>query len=137
MSLKERIKRHEGKRYKPYEDSVGVLTVGYGRNLRDVPFSENEIELMFENDFRNAQNGAESFIAYQQMNELRRGVLIEMVFQMGVAGVNKFRKFLAASYDRDWTRAADEMLNSKWAKQTPERAKELAKLFMRGTYERS
>ena len=136
MSLKERIKRHEGKRYKPYEDSVGVLTVGYGRNLRDVPFSENEIELMFNNDYRRALGGAESFAAFQQMNEARRGVLIEMVFQMGVAGVNKFRKFLAASLDRDWARAADEMLDSKWAKQTPARAKELAKVFMRGTHER-
>ena len=136
MSLKERIKRHEGKRYQPYEDSEGILTVGYGRNLRDVPFSANEIELMFDNDFLRASLGAESFDAYQQMNEIRRGVLTEMVFQMGVNGVSKFKKFLAASFAHDWTRAADEMLDSRWAKQTPERARELAKLFMRGTYER-
>ena len=136
MSLKERIKRHEGKRYQPYEDSEGILTVGYGRNLRDVRFSENEIELMFENDFRRAQGGAQSFAAYQQMNEIRRGVLTEMVFQMGVNGVSKFKKFLAAAFAHDWARAADEMLDSRWAKQTPERARELAKLFMRGTHER-
>jgi lysozyme len=136
MSLKDRIKRHEGCRTEPYKDSEGILTVGYGRNLRDVPFSMSEIDLMFENDFARAKQGAETFVAYQELNEIRRGVLIEMVFQMGIHGVSKFKRFLAACVAHDWTRAADEMLDSKWAKQTPERARELARLFLRGVSER-
>ena len=136
MSLKSRIKQHEGKRHTPYKDSEGISTVGYGRNLEAVPFSEDEIELMFENDFNRAKAGAEAFVAYQGMNEIRQGVLIEMVFQMGVNGVGKFKNFLLAAQDHDWTRAAEEMLDSKWAKQTPERAKELARLFLRGVSER-
>jgi len=136
MSLEERIKKHEGLRLTPYEDSEGILTVGYGRNLEAVPFSQDEVDLMFTNDFRRARQGAESFTAYTQLNETRRGVLIEMVFQMGVSGVSKFKRFLDAAYNRDWARAADEMLDSKWAKQTPERAKELARIFLRGCYER-
>lgn len=136
MSLESRIKNHEGLRLTPYKDSEGILTVGYGRNLEAVPFSQDEVDLMFKNDLRRARDGAESFVAYTQLNEIRKGVLIEMVFQMGVAGVSKFKKFLDAAYNRDWARAADEMLDSKWAKQTPERAKELAKLFLRGCHER-
>lgn len=136
MSLKDRIKRHEGKRFEPYEDSEGILTVGYGRNLRDVPFSQDEIDLMFDNDFLKARQGAETFIAYKEMNEIRQGVLIEMIFQMGIRGVSRFRKFLQAALLHDWARAADEMLDSKWHKQTPERAEELARLFLRGVSER-
>jgi len=127
MSLKDRIKRHEGKRFEPYEDSEGILTVGYGRNLRDVPFSQDEIDLMFDNDFLRARHGAES---------IRRGILIEMIFQMGIKGVSRFKKFLQAALLHDWARAADEMLDSKWHKQTPERAEELARLFLRGVSER-
>ena len=136
MSLKERIKKHEGKRFEPYEDSLGILTVGYGRNLKDVPFSQDEIDLMFDNDFKRASDGAESLEPYYFLDEIRRGVLIEMVFQMGVQGVSRFKKFLRAACDGDYARAAEEMLDSKWAKQTPERARELAKTFLRGVSER-
>ena len=136
MSLKERIKQHEGYVTKPYYDSEGVLTVGYGRNLEAVPFSDDELDLMFENDFARARNGAELFRGYHDLNEIRKGVVIEMVFQMGFNGVEKFKKFWLAIQDHDWARAAEEMLDSKWATQTPERAKELARLFLRGVSER-
>ena len=108
MSLRERIKTHEGRRFEPYEDSLGVLTVGYGRNLRDVPFSQDEIDLMFENDLNRARDGALSIPAYHEMNELRRGVLIEMVFQMGASGVSNFKNFLSACMHHDWARAAED-----------------------------
>lgn len=132
MTLKERIKQHEGKRNTPYKDSEGILTVGYGRNLRDVPFSDDEIDLMFENDFRAAVDRAESFFVYPALNEARRGVLIEMIFQMGAKGVSKFVKFLDAAAEGDWQKAHDELLDSLWAKQTPERAEKLAKIFLKG-----
>ena len=136
MSVKERIKKHEGCRYEPYEDSVGVLTVGYGRNLRDIPFSQDEIELMFENDYKRALDGAESLPPYFHLDETRRGVLIEMVFQLGLQGVRGFKKFLLAAAQGEYVWAAEEMLDSKWARQTPERAKELAKTFVKGYHER-
>ena len=132
MSLKDRIKQHEGKRHKPYKDSEGILTVGYGRNLEAVPFSDDEIDLMFENDFRRAVDRAESFFVYHALNEARKGVLVEMIFQMGAKGVSKFVKFLDAAAEGDWQKAHDEMLDSKWARQTPVRAKELAKIFLNG-----
>jgi len=132
MTLKERIKRHEGYRLTPYKDSEGILTVGYGRNLIAVPFSEDELDLMFENDFRRAQGGAESFLVYEYLNDPRRGVIVEMVFQMGVMGVGAFVRFLDAALDRDWQKAHDEMLDSKWFRQTPSRAKELAEIFLNG-----
>ena len=136
MSLRSRIKKHEGYITVPYYDSEGVLTAGIGRNLEAVPFSDDEIELMFTNDLSRARAGAKSFECYRLLNPLRQGILVEMVFQMGVTGVSKFKKFLGAANNHDWTTAAEEMLDSKWAKQTPERAKTLAKLFLRGVSER-
>ena len=138
MRLRERIKKHEGFSTVPYYDTADPprLTVGYGRNMSDVPFSEDEIELMFSNDLRRARGNAMKFECYADLDPMRQGVLTEMVFQMGFAGVSKFKKFLAAANNHDWATAAEEMLDSKWAKQTPERAKSLAKLFLRGVSER-
>ena len=130
--LSDRIKRHEGKRNKMYLDSEGIPTVGYGRNLRDVAFSDRELDVMFESDLSRARIGAQSLRVYQSLNETRRGVLIEMVFQMGKKGVSKFKKFLTAAMLGRWLEAHDEMLDSKWAKQTPTRAKRLARIFQDG-----
>ena len=136
MSVKDRIKKHEGLRLKPYRCTADKLTIGYGRNLDDLGITGEEADLLFENDFLRAKAGAEQFDAYERMDDIRRGVLIEMVFQMGVNGVSKFKRFLNAAQLEDWPRAAEEMLDSKWAKQTPERAQELARLMLRGVSER-
>jgi len=131
-TLTQRIGRHEGRRHKSYKDSVGKLTAGIGRNLEDVAFTDEEIDLMFENDLARAKRGAETFYLYEMVNDIRREVLIEMVFQMGLKGVGKFKKFFRAAQARNWEAAHKEMLDSKWAKQTPARALELALIFRIG-----
>ena len=132
MSVKDRIKRHEGKRNKPYKCSEGYLTIGYGRNLETVGLSDAEIDYLFAADYQRAVELAKSFVVYETLNDVRRGVLVEMIFQMGRTGVAKFKKFLARSSEEDYEAAAVEMLQSKWAKQTPRRAKELSELFRNG-----
>ena len=132
ITVKERIKRHEGKRNRPYRDSEGILTVGYGRNLEAVPFTDHELDVMFDTDFERAELAARSFPQYMLLSPVRRGVLVEMCFQMGYGGVKKFRRFLDAIDRSKWNSAADEMLDSKWAEQTPGRAKELARIFKDG-----
>jgi len=130
MTLRERIRRHEGCVAKPYQDSLGIWTVGVGRNLEAAEFSQDEIDLMFENDLERATHGADMLCPY--LEGVRREVLIEMVFQLGVGGVSRFKKFLAAASSHQWEIAADEMLNSRWHEQTPERAEELAELMRTG-----
>ena len=132
MSVKDRIKRHEGKRNKPYKCSEGYLTIGYGRNLETVGLSDAEIDYLFAADYQRAVELAKSFVVYETLNDVRRGVLVEMIFQMGRAGVAKFKNFLAAALRKDWDEAAAQMLDSKWASQTPRRAKELSELFRNG-----
>ena len=132
-TLAQRITRHEGKRHKAYRDTVGKLTAGIGRNLEDVAFTDEEIDLMFKNDLARAKRGAETFYLYEMVNDIRREVIIEMVFQMGLAGVSKFKKFFRAAQARDWEAAHKEMLDSKWHNEdSPARALELALIFRIG-----
>ena len=131
-SVSDRIKRHEGCRLSPYKDSEGIWTVGYGRNLESVPFTQAEVDFMFLTDLNRARKAAETFPEYAALDNVRAGVVVEMIFQMGRAGVSRFKRFWAATGAQDWNRAADEMLDSKWAKQTPERAQELAEIFRNG-----
>jgi len=134
--LTDRIKRHETPggipTLEPYQDSLGIWTVGYGRNCQHTSFSRAECELMFEFDFIRAKQGAENFAFYDHLNPARRGVLIEMLFQMGPRGVGRFIKFGTACMEMKWDVAAAEMLDSKWYSQTPKRALLLSEIFARG-----
>jgi len=132
-TLEQRIERHEGRKRKSYKDTVGKLTAGIGRNLEDVAFTDEEINLMFKNDLARAKRGAETFYIYEMLNDIRREVLVELVFQMGLRGVGKFKRFLRAAQARDWEAAHAELLDSKWArKDSPARALELALIFRIG-----
>jgi lysozyme len=128
QKVRRRIRGHEGYRQFPYKDTVDVLTIGIGRNLEAKGLNPDEIELMFDNDFRDAEQAAASLDCWPGLNEVRRGVLVEMVFQMGLGGVLTFENFLSAAEDGDYEEAADEMLDSKWARQTPNRARRLLTL---------
>lgn len=136
MTVRDRIKRHEAPGgipvLEPYQDSLGIWTVGYGRNLQDTTFTRAECDLMFETDYRRAEQGAENFHFYEFLNDVRKGVVIEMVYQMGPTRVGKFVKFRTACMQRKWKEAAKEMLDSRWHEQTPERAEELAAIFEAG-----
>jgi lysozyme len=132
-TLAQRIERHEGRRNKSYKDSKGILTAGIGRNLEDVAFTDEEVDLMFKNDLARAREAAETFFVYQHLTDVRREVLIEMIFQMGIGGVGKFKRFLRAAQARDWEGARNEMLDSKWYREdSPGRALELANIFGSG-----
>lgn len=141
MRTKARIEEHEGRRNRPYRCSEGYLTVGVGRNLDKVPFSDAVIDLMFKEDYTSAEKEARRSPAFEFLNEVRRGVLIEMCFQMGGEpfdgdGFRDFKRFLGACVREDWETASAEMLDSKWARaQTPKRAKRLAAIFLTGEYD--
>ena len=133
---KDRIREHEGCSRHPYRCTEGFLTIGVGRNLDSVPLSDDEVNLLFDNDYWRAYKGAETLHGFERLNEVRQGVLVEMVFQLGLHGVRKFRKFIDAYMAEDWQAAHDEMLDSLWARQTPTRALRLAQIFLTGEYDR-
>lgn len=121
--LRQLLIEEEGWRNKAYADSLGVLTIGVGRNLVDKGLSDQEIGVLLTNDMREAESQAAFLAGWQALNEVQKAVLCSMVFQLGIAGVKGFKGMLAALAAGDIKTAAAEGLDSLWARQTPERAK--------------
>lgn len=129
------IKKHEGFRAKPYQDSVDKTTIGWGRNLSDDGISVEEASLLLENDIFAHTLDAQKIPVFVKLDPVRQDVLISMVFNMGLPRVLWFKKMLAALEAGDWDEAAAEMLSSRWSSQVGNRALELAKMIKTGAYE--
>ncbi len=120
----------EDKRPFPYRCSSDKLTIGIGRNLDDVGLSADEIEYLYKNDEQRAIKGASSLVdEFEWLSDDRKIALVNMVFQMGTEGVSRFKKMVAAINAGNFHEAANEMLDSKWAKQTPRRANEMSDII--------
>lgn len=133
VDLVSTIKSDEGLRLMPYKCSEGFLTIGYGRNIEQNGIREDEAEYMLVNDIKTAEESAKSLVnSFEGLSDARKIVLVSMVFQMGYTGVSKFKNMIAAINKKDFGRAASEMLNSRWANQTPARAKRLSEKMMKG-----
>lgn len=127
------LKRDEGEKLKPYIDSVGKWTIGYGRNLTDVGISKAEAEFLLMNDIQAAeQNLARATPIFARMDSMRRRVLLNMAFNVGVSTLMSFHKMWDALAIEDYYTAADEMERSKWAKQVGARAARLAQQMRSG-----
>lgn len=134
MNLINSIRQHEGWRDKAYQDSEGIWTVGYGRNLQELVISRPLGEEWLNEDIEEAVRGASRFPEYNLLEGARRDVFIEMVFNMGPSRVAGFRNMLRAIREGDWEEAAIQMLDSKWARQVGVRAQRLAKQMESGDY---
>ena len=136
QDIKDRIKKHEGYSNCVYEDTLGKRTVGYGHLCVEDHWQDNVVytleegEEVFEDDFEKAFTQAKQITKGLDLPVTAMGVIIEMIFQLGIGGVSKFKKMWAALEKLDYVTASDEMLNSKWHReQTPGRAEELAAIM--------
>lgn len=125
-ALVEQIAKHEGLRTKPYLDTVGVWTVGYGHNL-NVPISQKAAKQILVDDIQDAINDCiHAFPWFMELNQDRQYAVIDMAFNLGINRLRGFRNFLLAMELGDYDTAANHMLDSLWAKQVKGRALELA-----------
>lgn len=130
QKLKGLLLQHESYRQFPYTDTTGHLTIGIGRNLIDRGISTSEAFYLLDDDiiyFTNKLNHYLSFFSH--LSENRQIVLIDMCFNLGVQGFLGFREMTSALEAHDYERAANEMLESKWAQQVGERATQLATIM--------
>lgn len=138
-SLEEQLTRDEGVRYSAYVDSLGYTTIGCGRLIdarRGGRLSADEVNYLLRNDIsRVRQQVADRLPWVAQLDEIRRAVLHNMAFQLGVNGLCNFVRTLALVKAGDYAGAASEMLNSAWAKQTPERAQRLSQQMLLGVWQ--
>lgn len=134
MRLEDLLIHHEGLKLKPYLDSVGKLTVGIGRNLKDRGITYEEALVLLDNDILRIRKEVTRFPWFQRLNTARQDVVLCMIFNLGLEGFKRFRKTIAAIKDKDWDRAATEMLDSVWAGQVGNRAIELAEMMKTGIH---
>ncbi len=145
-----RLKFHEGMVLRPYRCPAGKLTIGIGRNIEDNPFTaeekkaigdwkhgitENAAYMLLRNDIKRCIAELKQNIDFFPALDIERQyALVDMCFQMGIGGLKKFKNMLKWMKLKQWKAAADECLNSAYAKQTPERAKRIARVIREGLW---
>lgn len=127
------LRRDEGIRLKPYRCTAGRLSIGVGRNLDDVGISPAEAETLLANDIARAAAGLDGALPWwRDLSAGRRRALVNMAFNLGLPGLLNFRGMLGALRAGDFGRAADEALDSLWARQVGARAGRVAALLREG-----
>ena len=128
------VKKHEGYRNKVYLDTLNKRTVGVGHLCvedfweDDKEYEEKFLMTILEHDLQSAIKSAEELCEGYNISDDAKIIIIEMIFQLGKSGVSKFRNMWKALAEDppSYHVASIEMLDSRWAKQTPNRAKEMS-----------
>lgn len=139
MNLATQLEREEGRRRSAYTDSLGFLTVGVGRLIdarKGGGLSDAEIDFLLANDIRaKTREVAAALPWFDRLNDARQAALVGMAFQLGTAGLLGFKQSLAAIRDEHYALAETLLLQSAWAKQTPERAHRMARQVATGEWQ--
>ena len=139
MDTYEQLKRDEGEVLHAYKDSLGFLTIGIGILIdkrKDGALRPEESEFIFRNRLRLLDAELVSKLPWiTKLDPARKGVLINMAFQMGVTGLLGFKSTLALVQSGKYREAAAGMLQSKWASQTPARAQRLSNQMATGEWQ--
>jgi lysozyme len=126
------LRRDEGTRSIAYQDTRGHWTVGIGHNL-ETPLPAAVIDLLFQYDVLAATEAAILVTpTWAQLTPVRQGVLVNMAFNLGQAGLAAFKMMFRALAQGDYAGAAREMLDSTWATQVGDRATRLARQMATG-----
>ena len=152
--LLDKLIEHEGMVLTVYQDSLGIDTIGIGRNLEDRGISKEEfdhmdipnMDVIYEHGINEAdarylakndvQIVEEELLAAHpcvaELDAVRQLVLVDMAFNMGVPRLRKFKKMWAAVHEKNFPIAAKEMLDSRWANQVKSRSVKLANMMHTG-----
>jgi lysozyme len=137
-NLTEMLRRHEGCETHAYSCTANRLTIGCGRNIDPaggLGLSEDEIIYLLENDITRCVKELEGFPWFPELVGARRDAMIDICFNLGISRLKLFKLALAAMGNHDYNTAAAEFINSKWSKQTGNRAIEVALMIKTGNYQ--
>ena len=156
QDLIDQLIKHEGLKLQVYKDTLGIDTIGVGRNLEDRGIATAELKFMgltmkqvynqgitrahaiymLKNDIEDMEiELAEKHPIVEELSAERQMVLVNMAFNLGVPRLSMFEKMWAAIENADYEKAAEEMLDSRWARQVGYRATELADQMRKDKYE--
>ena len=127
IDLEKEIKEHEGYRSTVYRCTEGYETIGYGFAIKDLYLTEEVCDIILKQKIAELELRIhQKFDWYKNSPKEVKNVVLNMCYQMGVRGFSKFKKTIYYLETEQYTEAADEMLDSRWAKQTPARAHDLS-----------
>ncbi len=138
--LNRQLRGDEGTQPCVYQDSLGFATIGVGRLVDKrkpgAGLRPDEITFLLNNDIDDRIDQLTRRISwFQELDPVRQGVLLNMSFQLGVEGLLGFKNTLELVRTGQYEKAAENMLLSKWAEQTPNRAKRLATQMKTGVWQ--
>ncbi len=137
--ITKQLRRDEGVEKSAYQDSLGYWTIGVGRLIdkrKGGRLRDNEIDFLLSNDIDEVEEALEARISfYKGLDEARRGVLLNMAFNLGIDGLLAFKNTLSLVGAGKYKEASVEMLKSKWASQVGDRAKRLSKQMETGQWQ--
>lgn len=131
-ALRQQLMDHEGERLRVYRDSVGILTIGVGRNLETIGISEAESRILLDNDITRCLDEAAHFPWFAGLDEVRQRAVLDLLFNLGFSRLLGFRRTLdylaAGKYDS----AAYALEQSRWYQQVGRRAKRIVAMVRTG-----
>ena len=131
--LIDQLRLHEGVEKTVYDDSEGIPTIGVGRNLRDRGLSDDEIDYLLSNDIDIVVRELDNVMPWwKDLDEVRQRVLCDLVFNLGMPRFSGFKKSISYMKQQMWDQAANELLDSKWARQVGRRAERLSEMMRTG-----
>lgn len=159
-TIEEQLILHEGLRLEIYKCPAGKWTIGVGRNLEAKGLTAKEQECIFgvsglnknevidalfgrkitkedalfllQNDIAEVTEQLEKFEWFNRLDEVRQKVIVDMRFNLGMAGLLQFKRMIAALIDRDWIKASEQMVDSRWYHQVGNRSKRLVEMMRTG-----
>ena len=134
-SLEDQLIDHEGLELSLYKCTGDKWTIGVGRNLDDRGITEDEARYLLKNDIAIVEEELlRNKPSVADLDGVRQRILVDMGFNLGIPTLLKFQNMWTAIEDEDWIEASEQMLDSRWAKQTGRRAIRLADAMKTGEW---
>jgi len=132
------LKLHEGVRNHVYVCTAGYETIGVGRNISEsgLGLTDEEINILLMNDIERVKKElSSSFSWFLDLDEVRQNAIIDMCFNLGLSRLNQFVKALDGMASKDYDKAADEFMDSRWSQQVGQRAVTVTEMIRTGEYQ--
>jgi lysozyme len=127
------LARDEGEVLHCYKDKMGLYTISIGVCIDKrvgCGITEEESQLLFKHRAQRVVNALSSKLEFwPDLSDVRQAALANMAYQLGVSDLLAFKKMLQGCRTRDWQAAYEQALASDWARQTPHRARRIARML--------
>ena len=134
--LSDQLRIHEGVRSHVYLCTAGYETIGVGRNIAEsgIGLSDDEIDYLLENDIKRCKQELISLSWFSDLDPVRQDAIVNLCFNLGLTRLMGFQNAMGAMAVGDYEKAAEEFLDSRWAKQVGQRSLDVAHMIRTGEY---